>query len=1148
MWLQKIFVFTLIILSIIYGSYANDDKNGYSIPTGDLNLEYGKDEINVTCVITNEEVKEQRMRDPSSLNFTFCIGKDFVPESQIIRINETVIRYVNKSPKMMSMFLGCVYYNYSIALNSIVVGSKPHNVTDFDCIGYNLENLTCSWTPDLKALYAVKYTLTYYYNNKTQRTTECGEYTKENNKTLCVFSTRKQPYYRPSHDIIYFILNGSNFLGENIQTFEIEHYKKIKTSPPANLRVENSTVSSLYLSWDIPDNMVKTHVSLEHNITYTFNNKYFYMGKVFSTSCDSKRIYANLTDLPYAYVLYNVRVYMRLNDTDATDMWSKKAFIIHLTNGALPGAPIANRRAFYNEGLRVVIYWSQVDALYRNGANLTYIVYCKTKSYDLNVTTTNGYYELNNLNTNREHIFEIRSENHVGKSLNYSEIVIPPLYNPEMEMDSPVLKEYSETKYGLSWSPPSKGAEHLVNYTVYWCESSKRAQFHLCSNIEWATVPANETSYIIPVSRTNNIDMAISANGKRESTSMKWSQCVVRHDDNLLHKPSFVLNDATPSTTSITISWKLRCMEISKKIKNYVIEYCEVALVQTCLNPTKIIRLPMSSIKETSYTIKNLESYTTYRVGVYMEDSDGSSSLSEQTYVTTLEGRPPRPINLNITKVTNNSITFEWSLPQKPISKVIREIKVKYNNLYKNVAQAIQTGTDDSVQTQNFTLTDLLSYETYNISISACIDECSDYSDVVSARTKVGQPSRIDKVNYYSLNTSITWEKPIQPAGTIDYYELVVSLDEKPLHKDPQRVNTTMHILNKCSDTSPYGTVSYKVRAVNIGEDGEIYMGDWSKEDRQRCQKVKDYTVTIAISFALFLILIMGFVFVVFGKKCYVYIITMKDVQFQLPDGLYENKDRFPRGNELDCMKEPQGDDQFLLDDKDGIKRSGDSSGCSSGQDSAESDSGTSLGSSSDSGTEQPRTKDDDHLVEAVPLEDFSLSTSGNGPTTYCQLGYPSSHSDSKEMTPFSFPKVDIPLIIGNETPGSDISPYIRCEQVESRSINPGYVANPIPTSGYVPHTVEEKKSGYVPHPSVEKNTGYVMAAEKNSLISPSNENKGYVQVADVSNSQMLNNENLPRTNGYVSYGDVKSLPASPEMKATSAYVPHKQLDEVLNK
>lgn len=283
---------------------------------------------------------------------------------------------------------------------------------------------------------------------------------------------------------------------------------------------------------------------------------------------------------------------------------------------------------------------------------------------------------------------------------------------------------------------------------------------------------------------------------------------------------------------------------------------------------------------------------------------------------------------------------------------------------------------------------------------------------------------------------------------------------------------------------------------------------------------------------------------------------TMKAVEVVLPKGLELSKPGWdlPK-HPPEPDRKPPADEELLLDKISEAKHrsagssGGDSSGCSSAHESVTSsiDSGSHISSTSDSGTEHPRSPSGELRLRTVaPRKDYYTPTDNAGtqawaaknppPGSYCVLGVdPNLPSDSTAVLPDD--AKNIQYISCDVAPAA--APYVVTGEV-TKPANPGYV----------PYNNSEH---------LDKSTGYVVAGNKTMLMpdllqrdSPKNvpEKSLYVQVAEVPGSfgkfdahaWSQPPEAPVNKSGYVSIGDASAVNPGPE-HSSKGYVPHRHFE-----
>lgn len=281
----------------------------------------------------------------------------------------------------------------------------------------------------------------------------------------------------------------------------------------------------------------------------------------------------------------------------------------------------------------------------------------------------------------------------------------------------------------------------------------------------------------------------------------------------------------------------------------------------------------------------------------------------------------------------------------------------------------------------------------------------------------------------------------------------------------------------------------------------------------------------------------------------------MRDVEVKLPPGLTSGVEvNWPtEKNEDKCHIDSPPDEQSLLDKNETeMKRIDDSSGCSSGHESVTSSLETTTHlSSSDSGTEQPRSSSSEEMrrhslrqrnvgakTGYLPFTDVSKPTQAG---SYCQLGV----DPTANIEP-SDPYVQAGSVVKKdlETPNQSLPAYIMSDLIKT------------PNPSYVPFD-----SGLI---DSKKNPGYVIAGRKDVLVPElihyeaapvSVDDKPYVKASDAflcANkpvdfqwSQTTVDQSTPKT-GYVSVGEAQppsTVPTKQNVEHSKGYIPHRQFE-----
>ncbi|XP_016661394.1 uncharacterized protein LOC100575348 isoform X2 [Acyrthosiphon pisum] len=245
---------------------------------------------------------------------------------------------------------------------------------------------------------------------------------------------------------------------------------------------------------------------------------------------------------------------------------------------------------------------------------------------------------------------------------------------------------------------------------------------------------------------------------------------------------------------------------------------------------------------------------------------------------TTLEEVPDiQNLKINFTRLTNTTVSLQWWSP-KFSNSVVRYYHVDYylDEIFQQ--QDLNDSFDEpkvineqhriTVHDTKCHLDHLESYRRYTITITACTTVCSERSLPIKVRTSEGQPGRVSRPNFFYENSTriaVPWPKPRNPAGPVDYYELIAArhirpkkprisycgfsapteLSHKQLLDSPNNVlyhsisNVFRVPVPDCRKEQDKGqqTFSFAVRAVNNNplDPMRPYYGQWSVPESVSC-------------------------------------------------------------------------------------------------------------------------------------------------------------------------------------------------------------------------------------------------------------------------------------------------------------------------
>lgn len=389
----------------------------------------------------------------------------------------------------------------------------------------------------------------------------------------------------------------------------------------------------------------------------------------------------------------------------------------------------------------------------------------------------------------------------------------------------------------------------------------------------------------------------------------------------------------------------------------------------------------------------------------------------------------------------------------------------------------------------------------------------------------------------------------MNPRGNTDFYE--VQFKEKGQFENRTvpifNLSQPQYLVESCGDDGKYSSFYISVRAVNIA-DGKRYEGPWSDELEASCRAAPNLLLIFLVPTCV--LIAMGLFYL--AKRMYMHCQTMRDVEVKLPPGLTSGiiTDSSSPWVDMKIQDEASSrsspaDEELLLEKLGNQHLSGDSSGCSSGHESVTSsiNSNTHLSSTSDSGTEQPRSDstEDLHTTYSLRLRNVRPCTTSKG--------YVTMPSNEISTLPWSSktPPGNYCVIGVDPNPITEVNPSYVTVAESDPEIKPAFSL----LGGSTTLQIKACTPGeYVPLSGSEP--AYVMAGQNIAL---QDDKSGYVHVADISTISAKSGADphiwhqpieaaTALKSGYMSIGDVPSTtPKLTSSGATSGYIPHRHFD-----
>ncbi|BES90108.1 FN3 [Nesidiocoris tenuis] len=972
---------------------------GVTIPRGDIYVQYGN-LLEIYCSLTRSK-DDHHGRKYNSSNLFFSYDNDPVESNYVTIVNETTIKLEMEPPRWKKLMHCSLRLDDGtmplVCLNYVFVGDKPQPLENFNCVSHNWESLNCSWTrkPNfIPTQYNVSFTLkktNYKYHFPCPGPTD---------NNYCLWNASSIPTYRVPYTHYYFLIKGTNVLGEVTQNFTLDHFASVLPSKPVNLSVIESTCESLTITWAVPVALHNFPPGLSHKIMYQskYDNINSWQTIYPDVSSRSSLVVYNITGLKYAHTLYDIRVMIKPTIADKSK-WSAPATTTFHTNATVPGAPprtavggfeIRNPTADSRE---VYIYWQQIPKYLQNGDNFEYKIVNVIEftpngpqvSPVVSTVVTKTYAQYSNLSHNR-YQFSIVSSNNIGYSLDYSNLTVPEKEKTLPEPAHFIKSSYDHGIWELNWKLDSS----VTSYTIFWCDNKMDRPYECQGFLNWTEVYVGkdikgETAVInvtLPVDKVYQI--ALSANSNSLSSSgMVWAYCTLLSGKVSSKLKNMWINNIGPDF--MEVNWMFDCLRIHE---GFQLHYCPIRDPETptCKEPEKTIAIKGNAV-DSHAAIHGLKPYTTYAVYfVTMQNIP----LSKMLLNTTLEAAPDSPPkHIKHSDVTNSSMVLSWDRPTS-LNGVLRHYILYWNNN--------STKVENQSATVQYKLTSLQGYTDYLIKVQACTTACSANSSVILVKTQTGVPGYVDaplvrfsdKTEY---NMVVTWNAPREPGGDILHYDVHVKLtDGNSILKEKHYESKSLKLEIPTRECQAAGGPKYyiiQVRAVNQDEHGLLY-GPWSIPGEGNCVPGLPNLPMMVLLFAVGILALLAICISVVYVIRYVCMRckAMQNVGVKLPPTLELNnvfKDKSPMDIQmathvcppplkpLDMKIIPPPDQQLLLDKKnkdegqesstEDCEESGgdqESSGCGSGHESVSSSitAGTHITDSGTEADERPSTPD----------------------------------------------------------------------------------------------------------------------------------------------------------------------------------------------
>lgn len=234
-------------------------------------------------------------------------------------------------------------------------------------------------------------------------------------------------------------------------------------------------------------------------------------------------------------------------------------------------------------------------------------------------------------------------------------------------------------------------------------------------------------------------------------------------------------------------------------------------------------------------------------------------------------------------------------------------------------------------ETFAFNLENLEPFTDYIITVVACTSFCSESSDSLTLRTKIGEPGAMfqPKLKYLDADkVNVSWEAPTDLGGNLDYFQLklITTKGFENLTVKVYRVNGRSRSCIIDSFRCEKDQIDFFIRSVNVeypittthestanrtvhclayhepieGEVPGLFYGEWSQSIPFYCQTSISASMIIGSGLMLFISILSVFMLHKFYRKYQM----MKDIHIVWPKGLDPNSPQSSPSKTFDAVRD----------------------------------------------------------------------------------------------------------------------------------------------------------------------------------------------------------------------------------------------------
>lgn len=557
-----------------------------------------------------------------------------------------------------------------------------------------------------------------------------------------------------------------------------------------------------------------------------------------------------LDRLEYAATTYNVSIMARIlpivniSNGEDSSMWSDAQYTVFRTSDRAPkDAPETEVGAFCVDGEshKVYLYWEPLPPSKHSGENVRYVVAEVSRpSLHINYTWPMNLATYDDP-TDESLEFSFRSENDEGISESESFLHVPSMSRRCSKPFGLKLIRSENELYDLWWqSAPSDACPQIQSFSIFWCELTQIGLPGGCNgSVSFQRIYFDVDHFQLKSSE--KLNFAISANTNATSSGMEWAECVA--DANTRLGKLTTIQIVRIEATLIEYKWQLNCLERTL-VSDYVLRSCTIddKVVNRCQSNGKIFITP----DQTGFNMSNLLPFTTYRIEISVWSANSHGQWSDEIVAKTLEGQPSPPEFLQFTKVTNNTATLEWNVPNR-----MNGLFQMYKVIGAEKEHEVRDTAADKVE---YILDDLHSFTEYSVHVVACSRVgCSNASNAVQFVTKVGVANEILHTTWLDDRLVLFWNRSHRQAGFVSSYELKflksTTENSAPIRIGQIKGKKCTPIIDVCGDYVSIRTIYAAAPAtddkiVHESDDSFIYK-NICLEVEQRNQTFEKYTSKI---------------------------------------------------------------------------------------------------------------------------------------------------------------------------------------------------------------------------------------------------------------------------------------------------------------